>query len=674
MAYMDKRLPRVPRVPNPGGPRAQQILTGDFETYFEKGEYSLKHKDMTTTNYVRDPVRFKIQSFATQLYPSGHKEVLYGQEEVQDFVRGVDWAHTAFLGHHTQFDGLILAHHLGVEPCYFLDTLSMARPILGRDIKNNLDAIAGRFRLGNKLPDVLDQTCGIWELPDQLLEKLGEYNQRDVELTEEIFWLLLCAFPQEELDLIDQTIRAYVLPHLVVDKTLAQKCWEEEVAAQEKQIDDVSELVLKLFKQRSKKELAAPRREFVKTKIRSRVSFPKLLEHEGIVCPLKVSTTTQKETYAFAKTDEGMQDLQVHDNPNVRLLAETKLMLSGTIDETRPRRILEHADPRLPIYLKYWGAHTGRWSGGDKMNPQNLPRDGDLRRCLRAPKGYKLVVVDSAQIEARVNAWLADETELLGAFRDPKRDPYCEMAEIIYGRKVYKKGSPLFLPHMKIERFVGKVTELGSGYQMGHKRYRFTLVSGSMGEKVMVTVQEAIDGIKLYRSSRPNIVRQWGAFQDIGLPTLAGLADADTTWDYKCVTLGHDKRNRCGYVILPNGMQLTYPGIKTDQSREDNKTSGLSYYYLNKRAYTSLYGGKLDENIVQALARIIVAYQALPVILKYGYVVVLMVHDEVVLLVPDAQAQDACDQLVDAMGTPFDWCPDLPVAAEGEVSDFYVKP
>ena len=613
-----------------------------------------------------------VHTFAFQTWPGGHADVCYGEDEVKDFVRSVDWAHTAFLGHHTHFDGLILAHHFGAIAAYYLDTLSMARPVLGRSIKNDLDSVARRFRIGNKLPDILDQTKGLRELPDPLLEALASYNAEDVRLTEEIFWLLLRAFPQEELDLIDLTIRAYVDPHLDVDKELAQWCWKQEIDKQNLMLDGVSPLVLNLFQQRSKKELAQSRRDYVATKIRSRVAFPRLLQTQGVTPPMKESPRTGKPTHAFAKVDEGMQELQIHDNPNVRKLAEAKLMLSSTIEESRPRRLIEHADPALPIYLKYWGAHTGRWSGGDKMNPQNFPRDGDLRRCLRAPPGHKLVVVDSAQIEARVNAWLADEVDLLNAFRDPKRDPYCEMAQTIYGTAVYKKDHRLFKPHMKTQRFVGKVTELASGYQMGPKRYRFTLASGAMGEKVPTTVTAARMGIDRYRKKRRQIVGQWKTLQDIALPVLAGLAD--DTWEYKCVTFGRDRRHRIGYVMLPNGMQLTYPGIKTDQSRRDSKSLDLQYFYLNKRSYTNLYGGKLDENVVQALARIVVAYQALPVIRKYGYVVVLMVHDEVVLLVPAWQAEEACAQLIEAMSTPLWWCPDLPVAAEGEISEFYVKP
>ena len=112
----------------------------------------------------------------------------------------------------------------------------------------------------------------------------------------------------------------------------------------------------------------------------------------------------------------------------------------------------------MPVPFKYSGAHTHRFSGDWSINLQNLPRDSELRKALRAPKGKVVVAVDTSQIEARINAMLSGQKDLVDAFREG-RDVYCEFATVIYGRQITKAD--------KVERFVGKTAVLSLGYGSG---------------------------------------------------------------------------------------------------------------------------------------------------------------------------------------------------------------
>ena len=126
----------------------------------------------------------------------------------------------------------------------------------------------------------------------------------------------------------------------------------------------------------------------------------------------------------------------------------------------------------MPVPLKYYAAHTGRWGGTDNLNLQNLPRQSPLKHAIRAPQGYVMIDSDSSQIEARTLAWLAGQWDLVQAF-ERGEDVYRIMASAIYNKPVEDIT--------KDERFVGKTTILGSGYGMGAKK--LAAVYGYSAEK-----------------------------------------------------------------------------------------------------------------------------------------------------------------------------------------------
>ena len=602
------------------------ILTLDFETYFD-ASYTLQK--LSNTEYIRHDL-FKVHGVGIKFDYQRKTQWLTGENIAKAF-RKIDWSHTQLLCHHTHFDALILLHHYGYKPAYYLDTLSMARPIHGGAIRNRLDDVAEYYGLGNKIPDVLGETKGIRDLPPALLAKLGLYCVEDVRLTELLYFQLLPFYPKSELDLIHYTVQAYADPVIMVDKALAQSEYDKEVALRVATVEKVKPLTEK--------------------DLRSRDKFAAALQALGIQPPTKISPRTRKSTYAFAQTDWEFQLLHQHEREDVRDLVAARANVSSSIGETRALTLLKHADPALPIYLNYGKAHTLRWTGGDKMNPQNFQRDSLLRHAMIAPPGYKFVIVDSAQIEARKNAWLAGETEILEAFREG-RDLYAEFAaESVYGIPLSKVT--------KEQRFVGKVSILGLGYQMGSAKFQYTLEMGALGPPVKLEERMYNDIVQAYRKRYPKIKNQWYIMQDM----IACMAKGQKR-TYNCLEFDGDK------IHMPNGMFLRYPRLQErivyGRGPDNEYTDG--YEYNNGM---NIYGGLLTENLVQALARTVVAEQILMVAPRWR--IVLMVHDEVILCVPEDHAEQALKETLEAFHTAPDWCSDLPVAGEGGIVDYYQK-
>ena len=601
------------------------ILTLDFETYYDT-HYTLKK--LSTTEYIRHEL-FKVHGVGLKFDYWRRPQWITGKA-IDKFFSSLDWENISLLCHHTHFDGLILTHHYNHKPAYYLDTLSMARPLHGGAIGNSLDEVATYYEVGNKIPNVLEETKNIRNLPAELLTRLGKYCIEDVRLTEEIFSIMSSNYPQPELDLIHHTVKAYTEPVIIVDKNLATQEYVNEVNERVAIIDKVKPLTLK--------------------DLRSRNKFAAALQAAGVDPPTKISPRTGEYTYAFAQTDWAFQLLHQHKDEVVRDLVIARANVSSSIGETRAARLLSHADPALPIYLNYGKAHTLRWTGGDKMNPQNFRRESKLRNAMTAPPGHVFVIVDSAQIEARVNAWLAGEEQILEAFREG-RDLYAEFA----AEEIYK--IPI-KEVTKAQRFLGKVSILGLGFQMGVDKFQYTLEMGLLGPPVSLDQKMYGIIVRAYRYKFWKIRDQWYALQNL----LSAMAQGQTR-TYKCLTFNKDK------IHMPSGMFLRYPNLKENfRYAKGGEKYNDGFEYNNG---LNIYGGLLTENLVQALARNIVADQILMVAHKYR--IVLMVHDEVILCVPNEQAEKALGETLLAFRTAPDWCSDLPVAGEGGITNFYKK-
>lgn len=376
------------------------VLGLDFETYFDD-EYSLKKQDMSTSLYVRDP-RFKDQCVGLQ-WEHEDRATWYDRKEAVKVLRKIPWKKTALLCHHTQFDGLILNDHFGIRPAYLLDTLSMGRALHGNDIPGDLDSVAKHWGFRGKAGggEALMATKGIRDLPPELLEPLGEYCAQDVEIMMETFFAMLDhGFPEEELDIIDITLAMFTEPVIEVDRTLARKEWIRE---REKRVElfcrvaQYTDLTID-YNPRAKLEERERQIEPVRKLMASKEPFADLLRSAGVKPPEKFRRTpTMPEgrwIYAFARDDRAFMELQAHPDERVRDIVEARLAAKSSINATRAEGLLRRTEGNepLPIYLNYCGAHTMRWSGGDKLNPQNFPdpakgRDSKLRACLMAPRG-----------------------------------------------------------------------------------------------------------------------------------------------------------------------------------------------------------------------------------------------------------------------------------------------
>lgn len=607
------------------------IVTVDFETFYGK-DYTLSGK-INMSEYIRDD-RFHIHGVGIKI--NGGKTRWYVGANIALALRQIDWTKSAMLAHNAPFDGFILSHHFGIVPTFYYDTLAMARGAHGHHMRHDLDTVAKAHGLPGKIKrSALADTKDKKQLTRAEERALGGYCIGDVNDTYEIFLRLKDYIPEPEMRLIDLTTRMFCDPVLLVDIDRVTEELHKEVGGKAKAL---------LLSGASIPDLMSNQR------------FAELLKHAGVNPPEKISPSTGKMTYAFAKSDLDFQKLLTDPNPKVRALAEARIKVKSTIGETRAMRFLEAGKDgmKLPVLLNYAGAHTLRWSGGNKMNLQNLKRGGELRKSIKAPPGHVIVVADSSQIEARVLAWLAGQMDLLEAFRN-RRDIYSEFASKLFGYKVDRKQ-----PEHVVEGFVGKVAILGLGYSMGHIKFQNTLASGAMGMAVNLDEQKCRSIINLYRNTNTQIRELWSTMDGIIASMIVGHAG-----EYGPLTYNKN------FIQLPNEMFLQYYGIRGDVSVIREGITAREATYLTRNGESKIYGGLLTENVVQALARCIIADQMLEISDRYR--VVMMTHDEVVVIAKKRDGEKCLNFMLDVMATPPDWALDLPLAAEGGFDEVYSK-
>lgn len=605
------------------------FITLDFETYYS-GTFSLSK--LTTEEYIRNP-QFEIIGVGVAvdsgnpLWVTGtHKEI---RQQLQLLT---DWESSAVLCHNTLFDGAILEWILDIHPKYYYDTLSMARAMHGVDSGGSLAKLAERYSLGAKGTEVVNAMGKRREdfTPDELTA-YAAYCLNDVTLTRALFTQMAGRFPEVEFDLIDMTLKMFLRPSLKLDDALLVSRLEE--VKQEK----------KALLRGLMQFLEVEDEEAVRKKLASNQQFAAILTDLEVPIPMKISPATGKETFAFAKNDEGFIALTEHEDPIVQQLCAVRLGTKSTLEESRIERFIgigARNKGYLPVPLKYYGAHTGRWAGTDSVNFQNLPSRDKKKKTLKnsivAPFGSVIINCDSSQIEARVLAWLAGQDDLTEAFREG-RDVYSEFASDIYGFKVTKNNP--------VERFVGKTCILGLGYGTGAAKLRHTLKTSPPGADLEESRCKEL--VQYYRSKNYMIPRLWNACDDALKNINAGI-NRYFLDEHNCIRVSSEG------IQLPNGLYIRYPGLTIPSE------GGFLYY--SRRGPVRLWGGAVVENIVQALARIIVADQLLKV--NEFYPAALTVHDAGVWVVPRDKLDHALAFITKTMSTPPSWCAGLPVACE----------
>lgn len=609
----------------------------DVETYYSN-EYSLRK--MTPVEYILDP-RFECIGWAVA--EGNNPATWMSPEEFQNYLRQLD-DDAAVVSHNALFDMPVLFWRMGYLPKLMIDTLGMARAWLGHELKSlSLANVALHLGIGAK-GDAVHKVIGMSARDIQasgLWEDYTAYALNDVELCRSIYLKLMKdGFPKQELIVMDTVLRCAVQPKFHLDvTTLAEHLH---------------------LTQQGKQDLLMRCGLATRDDLMSNDKFAEALRRLGVEPPMKTSLVTGKAAYAFAKTDPAFIELEEHPDADVQALVAARLGLKSTLEETRTQRLINIANtyishdtaPMMPIPLRYSGAHTHRLSGDWKINMQNLPRGGKLREALVAPSGSVVLAADASQIEARLVAWFCGEDDLVQQFANGE-DIYSSFASKVFGYPVNKKDHPA-------ERFIGKTAILGLGYGLGWEKFMKTVKLQSKaqtGQLIDMSQEEAQRVVGLYRETYSNIALMWRRLNAI----VPEMTKPDCRVTLGPITFEHER------VRLPSGLRLHYAKLQ-------NTADGWQFTYGGKPK--RLYGGKMLENIIQALARICVMDAALRVRKRFALLgddldLAMQVHDELVYVVPRVLA-DPCKQIVlEEMGRRPSWASSLPLAAEADVGSNY---
>lgn len=619
----------------PRSPLYDAVCAVDFETYYDD-VCSLRNKKLTMTDYIRHP-DFEVQSVSVWLETWDAPKTVPGHE-AGALLRTIDWDNTGFLAHHTHFDGLIAAHHFGILPCFWLDTMSMARLLHGVDVSASLDAVSQRYGFkGKEKADALKNVKGVRlaNMSSELLRLLMEYNGDDTFMTMGIFEKMAPYVPEDEMRIIDLTLRMYCEPLLELDEERLRGLHAREVGRRAEAVAAAGVDVATLG---------------------SAQRFADHLRSLGVEPPMKISGRTGQPTYAFAKNDLAFKELESHPDPQVVAAVKARLSTKSALVENRSQRLLNRVGLPTPMYYAYAAAKTLRWGGGDSINWQNLPRRGDgaeMRKSLMAPKGHKLIIADAAQIEARMVAWRAEHHVKLDAFaRD--MDTYAVSASGVYGFEVNKDDHP-------DERFAGKVLDLSCQYGAGAAKVSTVFRLGIMGPAIDMSLTEARDLVNRWRTSNRPITDHWKNIERAA--ERAWLSGTPTEFG----PLGFELFKGDGYIHLPNGTYMKYPQVGWDPNSS-------RMYYNSRNGATGMWGGYLTENEAQALSCVLLKQQMLRMVDQIDQMrIVATTHDEVVLVVREDDADEVASAVKRIMSTPEEWAKGIPLNADVKVSDIYDK-
>ena len=619
-----------------------KILSIDFETRWSSKDYTLSK--MTTEEYIRD-TGFKAFGACVHEFGTDSPIVWVGGEGLREYFSGIDWGRTAVLAHNAQFDVSILEWRYDCHPLFIFDTLSMARALRGVEVGNSLAKLATDFNLPPK-GRAVHSTDGLAELTPEIELELADYCKHDVFLCEEIFKRLEGGYPKSELRLIDMTLKMYTRPVLQLDQKM---------------------LIQALTEEGNTREALLQRLNIDESELASNPKFAQILTGLGVTPPTKISKTTGKQTLALAKNDALFQALLNGSNEDVALLCEARLKVKSTTERTRAQRFLDISQRGpLPVPLSYYGAQTGRWTAakGSAINMQNLKRGSFLRKAIMAPEGHQLVVGDLSQIEPRVLAWLSDYTDMLDIFR-AGGDPYAAFGAQMFNIPGLTKES-----HPDL-RQSAKSALLGCGYGLGWAAFASQLLTGFLGappvryskefakalgvnpeyaqrfldweenvtkleeiphtcteKELLVHCLAAKKIIDIYRATAAPVVEMWDLFGQLIERSLYNGKE----YTHKCLTF------KKGQIILPSGMSLLYPDLAIRRTKDEKtKKEHVEWTYGENR--TKIYAGKITNNVTQGVARCVMTDGMVRTAKRYF--VAGTVHDEQIVVVPDAEVQEA---------------------------------
>lgn len=577
------------------------------------------------------------------------------------------------VAHNAAFERICLSKFLNthLDPkawhCTMVHALSLGFPASLADVGKalNLDEDKQKMAVGKRLITYFCKPCKPTQAngqrtrnyPQHDLEKWNlfkEYNRQDV-VTEQAIYERLMKFPLPESEQIlyclDQSINDYGIG---VDTDLMNKVIgysKDYEAALRKECEELTGGI----------------------NVHSIVQLKQwLTEQEG----RQIDSLTKDDVDQLLKLD-----LKPESKRILELRQETG-KTSVKKYEAFERSIC--SDGRIHGAFQFYGAgRTGRWAGR-LIQPQNFPRNAFedialarqmvksarwdeiemlygsmndvfstlIRTLIVPPEGMTFAIADYSAIEARVVAWMADEKWRQDVFANGG-DIYCMSATQMFGVPVEKHGQNSHL------RKKGKAAELACGYGGGVGALR-----KMGGEQMGLSEKEMDDIVKKWRRSSPHVVRLWRELGD------AAIEAIDTRLRVKCrhgVSFKYAKGIL--FMTLPSGRSLAYV-----QPRFDGRE--LTYMGMNqttrKWERTKTWGGKLTENLIQAIARDCLAV-SMTKIQQAGYHIVMHVHDEVIVEVPSEDAEEHLKRIEELMGEPIEWAPGLLLTADGFTSEYYRK-
>lgn len=662
-------------------------LTLDFETYYDK---EINLKKMTTQAYVMHPQMEVLMVSAK--FNEDPVQIIDG-EQIPTFFATVDWSNTAVIAHNAVFDGSILYWRYGVRPAMLIDTMSMAQAL-------GVPTIAGSASLATCIRLLQEAGYAVPPKGTEVLDALGkrradftpqqwaayrEYCKNDTDITWFLFKVLRQYLTDEEMRFQDIILRCYTEPRLTVDLPTVEYELNRCRTYKAEQLAEVC----KMF---------GTTQENLSALLRSNDKFAEVLRSIGgvteeeaeqgksgtFIIPIKVSEKTGKTTWAFGKTDVAFKELCEHDDPKIQAVCQARLAAKSSIDETRCLKFLEYGSYGfLPMGYKIGGAHTNRMSGGSagSANMQNLPsgrREGQsdlLRRSIIAQGNSVIVNYDASQIECRVLAYVANQTDVLGVFASGG-DVYSFAAskihgipyqEIIDGRK---SSDPETAHKYSMMRQYGKTATLALGYGQGAQGFqKYALVNTGIN----MTMDESAATVRAWRDANGFITGFWRMCDQALATMVAGgqmyFGGADGKMFFADGNRYVFGRKVAG-IRMPNGLWLNYPNLRADFT---NPRRPQYFYdkcgYNGKPLETKVYSGLVAENITQALAFAVMKTQA--VWIAQYYPIVMNTHDEWCIVVPREQAEVAADYMHRCMCTAPDYIQGIPLASEGGWAQSY---
>lgn len=401
------------------------------------------------------------------------------------------------------------------------------------------------------------------------------------------------------------------------------------------------------------------------------------LEDEGLALPNLAAATVTETLAALQKERHGVSE-------NAKRLLEIRQALAKSSTKKYQAMITRAgADERVRDLALYHGASTGR-EAGTGLQLHNLPKGkikntdaaiceiqtgdaawveciyGDLMgvfsACIRgmitATKGYKLFVADFNAIECRILNWIAGQEDILKMFREGI-DLYVKMASRVNSD----------------DRQLGKTIELACGYQMGADRLFQTCIAWGVNGGEGISQELAVLGIKAYRESHPHVVKLWSTAEKAAI---AAVRNPGKIIHHNMVAWGMSG----GFLWcrLPSGRKLWYygPSVRNEAAPWGELRPKLYHWGVNpltkKWECAATYGGKLVENIVQAIGRDLTMYAAVKMSHK-SYTYLFQVHDELISESPRGSVKEFEDILMDLP----EWAKGLPIMAKGWSGERYKK-